>query len=162
MIKLISDFMKANEDSIDEAGIKIPKGLSLDKDGGLSFYALALGGTNAPTLQLYACASRAIAEHQPTHLIFGWDRFCKPGQGTTMEDALSVHYWDGVNWYLGIMEYQKQPAKVMPINWENPHWQQLLTHELHYMFGRLFGSRLPFFARHDCVAKHPPIITTAE
>lgn len=78
----------------------------------------------------YVFLKRKFREIQPVKVIFGFDRWLKNEQGTTLKDGLSVSYYDKGVWRFGIMEYQNEPRIVKPINWDIEFWQKTLRKEI--------------------------------
>lgn len=62
-------------------------------------------------------------------LIFGVDRYTKPGQGTKFKDVVSVFWWQGERlnehhgWRFGVVNYRPPPHTIIePIDWHNTFW----------------------------------------
>ena len=96
------------------------------KNGEATLSALAL---NRP-IECYAYVAGIIRKDKPDELIFGLDRFCKEGQGTTLKDCIGGAHWDGILWTPFIIEYQHEPRIVKPIDWQNECWNRFITSEL--------------------------------
>lgn len=111
--------------SIDTKGVELPNALLLDRAGELTVYALAVPPDQGYQLMLAECANRQARE-----LIFAFDRFAKPGQGTTLGDLMAGHHYAGGRWRPFVVEYQHEPRIVKPICWSNLFWNAVLTGEL--------------------------------
>jgi len=64
---------------------------------------------------------------------FGLDMTTRPGQGTKYADALVFVHWqreadkklmDPSCFKVGVINYQHEPRKVDPIDWDNEFWQE--------------------------------------
>jgi hypothetical protein len=123
------DLLKTYHDhisrSIDEKGVYPHQMMCEDDDGKLGVYALML---NKPHEVLQAVL-KALMEHKPKQLIYGLDRFCKSGQGTTLGDCIAGLYWNGEAWRPFIIEYQHEPRVVKPIDFDNQWWKKSLQQE---------------------------------
>lgn len=112
--------------TVDEAGFEIPHGLIVDADGGMTVIALAV-----PSDQGYEIMLAHWAKHRPAEMIFAFDRFTKPGQGTSLGDLMAGwHIVQNAPPRPFIIEYQHEPRIVKSIEWENPFWNAALTREL--------------------------------
>jgi len=112
--------------TIDEKGVTLPFGFALGSDDGLSAYALDLTPKQAYAHMLAECALK-----KPREMIFGLDRFAKPGQGTTLGDLIAGHHFvAGKPTRPFIVEYQHEPRIVRPIDWNNMFWNATLLLEL--------------------------------
>lgn len=116
--------------SISEEGISLPQALSLEKNGALTVFALAV-----EVEQAYRLMARHWAVERPRELIFAFDRFTKPGQGTTLGDVMAGWFF-GQNGFLPfVIEYQHHPRIVKPIVWNNAFWNAALMRELKAVAG---------------------------
>ena len=67
-------------------------------------------------------------------LIFGVDRFTKPGQGTKYADVLTIFWWqrerdDDHGFRFGVVNYRPPPhAIIEPIDWNNAFWNTIMAH----------------------------------
>jgi len=97
------------------------------KDGALTMTALMLNPE-----QVYLQILNTLIRDQPDELIFGMDRYCKEGQGTTLKDCIAG-FWivmASASCAPFIIEYQDEPRIVKPIQWDNANWNQMLLLEL--------------------------------
>lgn len=134
MKDMVEMFVKANTRAIDAEGIRIPQAIARMDDGSLTVVALAMSGRDA-CYQAFRAICLVIGRDRPCEVVWGWDRFTRPGQGTTLGDLLTVHHWarehrSCAGWRFGIMEYQHEPRIVKPVCWENPFWTAMLRAEL--------------------------------
>jgi hypothetical protein len=119
--------------TIDEEGVSIPYGLALGGDDALTVFALAL-----PVGQAYSVMLTTWALKRPREIIFAFDRFTKPGQGTTLGDLVAGHHFvAGQPSRPFIVEYQHNPRIVQPIDWENSFWNNALAGELRIAISNL-------------------------
>lgn len=119
--------------TIDEEGVSIPHGLVLGHDDALTVFALAL-----PVGQAYSVMLAEWALKRPKEIIFAFDRFTKPGQGTTLGDLVAGHHFvAGKPSRPFIIEYQHDPRIVQPIDWENSFWNDGLADELRFAISNL-------------------------
>lgn len=117
MSTLAETFHKVIEGSVGPEGV-FPHHCLWMKNGNLSMGALML----AEPRQIYATVMLTMIQELPDELIFGIDRFCLKGQGTTLLDCVAgAHYRDD-QWHPFIIEYQHHPRIVMPIDWKNEFW----------------------------------------
>lgn len=110
--------------SIDEQGAGLPHALIAREGAGLTVMALDL-----PPDQIYRLML-AEWEKQPLELIFGIDRFAKPGQGTTLDDLVAGWHFTRDRPIPFIVEYRHAPRVVGPIAYDNFWWNAALTREL--------------------------------
>jgi hypothetical protein len=110
--------------SIDDEGISLPHAFQMDAAGSLTLYALDVPPADGYHLML----SRWLCE-KPRELIFGFDRFAKSGQGTTLGDLMAGFHIVGVTPRPFIIEYQHAPRIVKPIEWGNTFWNAALHGE---------------------------------
>lgn len=130
MSQLLKDFWELNRASVDEAGIRIPHAVFRSGDK-LTAAALALGGQGTDT---YAAIGRFLVRERPDELVFGMDRFTKPGQGISTRDCLTVHHWTGRAWRFGVIAYQFDPPIFEEIDWDNGFWAAALVDEMARMW----------------------------
>lgn len=110
-------------------------------DGELEIWALALSPEETIQHVQMAMTTKNVEE-----LVFGLDRYTKPGQGTEFNDVITFLWWDGQKWTPGVIDYKPEPDKVIrPINWDNEFWN---AHMIQVIVPRL----KPFFR----VIKNPP------
>jgi hypothetical protein len=73
-------------------------------------------------------------KRNPTELIYGIDRYAKPGQGTKHPDLLTVCYWTAkAGWKYGILEYRyddEENKTLEPYNWSNEFWTGIMESEV--------------------------------
>lgn len=112
--------------AIDEKGVYPHQMLCEDQDGKLGVYALML---NKPH-EVFNAVMKCLVQDKPKQLIYGMDRFCKPGQGTTLGDCIGGAYWNGEAWRVFIIEYQNEPRIVKPLDWTNEFWKKSIRAEL--------------------------------
>lgn len=112
------------QQTIDVKGVEIPHALRADRKGSLTAIALALPPDQAYPLMLAEAANGA------RELIFAFDRFARPGQGTELGDVMAGHHFADNRWRPFIVEYQHEPRIVKPICWTNLFWNATLNTEL--------------------------------
>jgi len=99
----------------------------LDRRAGvLSMSAIALRDPQ----QVYQVLRARVFSERPDELVYGLDRFCRPGQGTTLGDCIAGAYWGGAGWNPFIIEYQHEPRIVKPVFFGNATWNDFITREL--------------------------------
>jgi hypothetical protein len=114
--------------SIDEKGVYPHIMMVEDGSSTLHIHALML----EHPFQVFSAVAKQILDN-PKKLIYGLDRFCKDGQGTTLGDCVAGAYWDGSVWKSFIIEYQHEPRIVQPMEWENKSWNDMVMTELRHM-----------------------------
>lgn len=122
--------------AIDEKGVYPHQMLVEDKDGKLGVYALALPEPH----QVLTAMLKALME-KPKQLIYGMDRYCKEGQGTTLGDCIAGAYWNGEAWRPFVIEYQNEPRIVKPLDWNNAWWKKAIKSELTDFLDRALGQK---------------------
>lgn len=136
--------------SVDEKGIGLNKAILVDGDGALTIYALDI-----PVPQAYRLMLADLHKHSARELIFGFDRYAKEGQGTTLGDLVAgFHVTTGFAvaaspiiaapapaWTPFVIEYQHEPRIVKPIDWGNGFWNAALRNELAGTIAELVGVR---------------------
>jgi ParB/RepB/Spo0J family partition protein len=65
-----------------------------------------------PAETVYSWLRQTLAKEKPDELIFGLDRFCKPGQGTTLGDCITGAWLAVSTWNPFVIEYQHEPRIV--------------------------------------------------
>jgi hypothetical protein len=113
--------------SIDAVGVYPHKCLHV-KDGKLTMAAIMI---NDPG-QVYAALLAICLNKKPDEIIFGLDRYCKPGQGTTLGDCITGANFAAGVWKPFVIEYQHEPRIVQPIQWDNPFWNAHVMDELRH------------------------------
>lgn len=122
---LSEEYLGWLEHTIDEEGVTIPHGLILDDDDNLTVVALAL-----TVEQGYRFMVAKFQELGAKEAIFAFDRYTKPGQGTTLGDVMADHHLFRGGTRPFIVEYQHAPRIVKPVCWDNPFWNAALNLEL--------------------------------
>jgi hypothetical protein len=122
---------------INEKGVFPHQMLVEDKDGKLGFMALAL---DQPS-QVMNHMLQVLVKEKPRQLMYGMDRYCKPGQGTTLNDCIGGAYWNGEAWRVFVIEYQHEPRIVKPIDWHNDWWKKSIREELTVFLDLALGQR---------------------
>lgn len=120
--------------TMDEQGFEIPHAFGLDPEGAMTMFALALPVPDAYRVMLGQWGSGKFVE-----LIFAFDRYTRPGQGTTLGDLMAGWHFTRSAARPFIVEYRFDPREMLPINWENAHWNQALAREAAAMFGAVRG-----------------------
>jgi hypothetical protein len=111
--------------TVDEKGFEIPNGLIVDDAGDMTVVALAVPPTQAYQVMIEQCSRRRC------EAIFALDRFAKDGQGTTLGDLLAgFHFTPNAAPRPFIIEYQFAPRVILPIEWNNLHWNAALYREM--------------------------------
>jgi hypothetical protein len=122
---VVGIFQKLVESSIDEEGVFPHQMIFEDCNGKLNMVAIALYDSIQCMMLLKKTFDKGAKK-----IIFGLDRLCKEGQGTTLGDCVAGHYWNGEIWQPFVLEYQNEPRIVKPIDFENNFWNQQLKREL--------------------------------
>lgn len=125
MSQVLESFWELNRMSVDAEGIAIPHCVYSNAEGGLTAAALAL-----PPAEIYVQVARFLVRDRPDELVFGIDRFTKPGQGIETADALSVSHWVNGRWRFGMIAYCFSAARFDAINWGYAYWNQMLANEM--------------------------------
>ncbi|MFL7904702.1 hypothetical protein ACJ41P_26480 [Azospirillum argentinense] len=118
--------------AIDADGIS-PHHCIVRKGESLTVAALALspGG-------VLAYLRRTIEREGVDELVYGLDRFTKPGQGTSLGDVVAGGWYRrDRGWRIGIIEYQHEPRIVLPWCWDNAFWNAAVARELSQVFSGL-------------------------
>jgi len=111
--------------SIDANGV-YPHHCLWRKNGKVSMAALALPRPR----QVLATVVLTMIQELPDELIYGLDRFCLPGQGTTLRDCIAGAHYCGDKWRPFVIEYQHEPRIVKPIAWDNEFWNCSVGHDI--------------------------------
>jgi hypothetical protein len=117
--EIVKMFCDLNRRGVNAEGIRVPNAV-MSKAGAYTIAGIAMFGEEAG-IDTYKAMARMLVIDRPDQLIFGIDRFVKPGQGET-DDALSVHFWDGQLWHFGIIPYRFDPPFFGDIDWQNSFW----------------------------------------
>lgn len=125
-MNLTDTFFNHVSNCVDEKGVYPHVMMIIDKDDKLGVFTLAV---DSPT-QVMNQMVKTLTKENPKELIYGLDRFSKPGQGTTLGDLVAGAYWNGEAWRSFIIEYQHEPRVVKPLDWDNDHWNKALKGEL--------------------------------
>lgn len=111
--------------AIDAEGVSLPNALVLHEDGTMTVIALPLSPDQAYRLLL------AKFGDDVREMVFAFDRFTKPGQGTTLADVMAgfhlVRFQEPRPF---IVEYQHEPRIIRPVDWSNESWNAALRGEL--------------------------------
>ena len=117
---------------IDAEGVYPIPALYTDRDGKLVCAMLNLSGEEA-----LHHVWRLISCENATELIFGFDRYTKPGQGTEFADVLTCAHWhpsfgDKWNscWKPFVINYQHEPRIVRPPDFDNTFWNEKILADL--------------------------------
>lgn len=132
--KILDPFYKIVFDSIDKKGVFPHNAIVRTIEEKTELYALAV---EEPSQAAYFLKS-IFKKGGIIELVFGFDRYVLPGQGE-FQDLVSVHYWDGQTWHIGVIEYKYiSPTEkiVRPINWNHPYWTERLLQETTDYFGK--------------------------
>lgn len=144
MSDVLKLFAELNAEAVEPEGIRIPHAVAR-VDGRLDVMALAMVGPDAAAAA-YAAVARVLVRHRPRELVFGQDRFARPGQGVATPDCLSVHHWDGRGWRFGVIAYRHDvPAFFGEVDWDNAFWIRALRDEMAACWGRIVAAphRMP-------------------
>jgi hypothetical protein len=113
---------------IDDDGFPRPPLLALHHDETVTMATMAV-----PAEQIFQLASdRFIGDLTVKEVIFGVDRFTKPGQGTKYRDVLTVFHWAGEygedgGFRFGVVNYRPGSNKIIePIDWNNAFWNDIM------------------------------------
>jgi len=137
MTELLQKYHRLLGETMDPDGFSIPQAWVVGKDGGMSVLALAV-----PPNQGYCAVLLEGRKVTATEVIFAFDRFAKPGQGTTLGDLMAGHHFaPGTGWRPFIIEYRHEPRTVMPIDWSNAFWNAALRRELKQAVFDLLGEK---------------------
>lgn len=110
--------------AIDENGVFPHNAIVINQEGTTELMALMVDSKDA----LKAIAN--VIRKNPKELIFGMDRTCREGQGTTLKDCVAgCHLKDG-KFTPFIIEYQHNPRIVKPMDYENQFWIETLKKEI--------------------------------
>ncbi len=127
--ELIDSYFRMVSDSIDEEGVRIPPVFVTKMDGSLDITAVS-----GPPHLIISTVRRAIRDENSCEIIFGLDRFTKPGQGIEFNDAFAGacgHRAAGkFIWTPYVMGYQYEPRVVLPVDWSNVFWNESVRSEL--------------------------------
>ncbi|SMH62864.1 hypothetical protein [Azospirillum agricola] len=64
-------------------------------------------------------------------LIYGMDRYTKPGQSTEFTDCIAGGWYRrAVGWRIGVINYRNEPRIVRAWDWSNVWWTNAVAHEL--------------------------------
>lgn len=127
MKSLTYQFHEVISRAIDEQGVFPHQCLDI-KDGKVTMSAVAI---NDPA-QAYVYVKSIMLTRKPDQLAFGLDRFCKEGQGTTLNDCITGAYRNEGTWKPFVIEYQNEPRIVKPIDWENAFWNERIMEDLRH------------------------------
>lgn len=128
---LTEDFYSLIRSTLQEDGGLAPhRGMSLEDDGVPTERIIDL---NYPDLIRNFWE---VVEGGAKEVIYAFDVFTKPGQGTSLSDAVIVVHWvrDLSDPYsrklrVGVIEYCPDPFTVLEISWENSHWSNAVREE---------------------------------
>ena len=95
-------------------------------------YPLTMEAHDLTPLQVYQRVITIVATMKPSELVFGLDRFCKEGQGTTLGDCVTAAHWNGRLWLPFIIEYQHEPRIVKPVDWNNAFWNEKIMGDIRH------------------------------
>ncbi len=135
-VNLANDYYDLIVGSIDEKGVYPHQMLVLQKNGKVGVYALALTEPH----QVLNTMMKVLVDEKPAQLIFGMDRFTKPGQGTTLSDCVAGAFWNGDAWRVFVIEYQNEPRIVKPMDWDNEFWKKSVKDEIMDFMGDALGQ----------------------
>jgi hypothetical protein len=130
MQNLVEMFCGLVDPSIDERGVYPHHALVMSQDDKLTMMALDL----FPEQVLRAMVVEILKGAK--ELIYGLDRTCLDGQGTTLGDCVAGVYWNGTEFKPFIIEYQHSPRIVKEINWDNEFWTSALQGEIAFLQSR--------------------------
>jgi len=121
--------------SIDDKGVYPQQAMAVDGEGRLSVFSLAL-----PAPQIYEWFGAQLLTGGHCQIIFGVDRFTRPGQGTEFADVITCCHWrkeaaDGLHFRIGVINYQHQPRIVRPFDWDNEYWGVQMAKEMAFLPG---------------------------
>lgn len=161
--QIVEIFFHANALGIDENGIRIPNMIVSNGDG-YDVHGLGFHGPNLALLT-YKHVASVYLRQRPQQLIFGMDRYALPDQDIPTKDFLSVHFWTGKIWRLGVLAYQHEPRIVHPIDWQTTTMRAALRKEMESVFGNLASKSgaplptpltVPLLMQDEVVAAAPP------
>lgn len=120
--------------TVDEKGFEIPNGLIVGDAGDMTVVVLAVPPAEAYLVMIEQCSRRRC------EAIFALDRFAKDGQGTTLGDLLAgFHFTPDAAPRPFIIEYQFAPRVILPIEWNNLHWNAALYREMSAILRKQIG-----------------------
>lgn len=110
--------------------------LVLNEVGELSVIAFA--GDVSPE-QIWELVNRHVGDPQVKEIIFGIDRWSKPGQGVDTSSLVTVYHYrrdvepeDGaMPFRFGIIPYDENGA--WPVIWDHPFWSSVQRREVEFM-----------------------------
>lgn len=129
MIDLPRMMLSAVESLIDKNGVYPHQMIVERKDGTVEMNSLDLS-----PYQVYEYAKSKASDPETSRMVFGLDRFCRDGQGTTLGDCVGCLIFDGERWDTFIVEYQNEPRVVKPIDYGNEFWNAALRREAKDLF----------------------------
>ncbi|MBX3397519.1 MAG: hypothetical protein KF873_02150 [Gemmataceae bacterium] len=118
-------FHRMVETSINAKGVFPHLAVWLDQDRKLCMGSLHL---NQPH-QVMGWVAATLASGA-VELVYGLDRFARPGQGTTLGDLIAGAWFTGRDCKPFVIEYQHEPRIVKPIDWGNEFWSRSVGGEL--------------------------------
>lgn len=135
MTDLLKKFVKHVEAILEPRGVFPHVALwRLAGENKLNMAAIAI---NEPDQVLGYVLDRLINE-PVEELVFGLDRYSKPGQGVSTKDFLCVyHYLADEGWLYGVLEYQYKPRIFKPIHWRHPVWAEIMAGDVEHAAGRI-------------------------
>jgi hypothetical protein len=128
-MNIVETFLDLIKLSIDERGVYPHHGLVLSQDDKLTMMAFDFH----PEQVLLKIMDEI--KKNPKEVIYGLDRTCLSGQGTTLGDCVAGVYWKAGQSRSFIVEYQNEPRIVKEINWENEFWTGSLKSEIDFISG---------------------------
>ena len=125
LMKSYFDYIKI---CIDEKGVFPHQCMAVNQKDELVLMALMVNSDSA----LFKIVEM-IKSNDYKEIIWSLDRYCKEGQGTTLNDCLAGFHWKENNFISFIIEYQNEPRIVCEPNYQNPHWNAMLEREIKRM-----------------------------
>jgi hypothetical protein len=110
-------------------------GITVDDAGGVT--VLAFAGDVSPE-QIHGRMHQAIADLGVREVIYGLDRWAKPGQSVDTASLVTVYWWRREHngffgWEFGVLPYDKDGLR--PLQWDNPFWKPLMRGEIEALMG---------------------------
>jgi hypothetical protein len=129
----MSDLVKQFETGLHlwlrEDGFPRPPLLAKHHDNMITMALMAL-----PAPSIFQAAMRKfMTDLTVKEIIFGVDRYTKPGQGTKYADVLTIFWWQGGRegnhgFRFGVVNYRPPPHTIIePIDWDNTFWNDIMA-----------------------------------
>lgn len=128
MTDIVQQYEAILQTWVDENGFPRPPLLAQHHDNTISMATLAI-----PQETIYRTVmEKFMTDLTVKELIFGVDRYAKPGQGTKYKDVFTVFWWQGerleqYGFRFGVVNYRPPPHTIVePIDWNNTFWNDIM------------------------------------